>query len=961
MIVTRAPKPSSSSSSSSTPVPCGGRPALSQNPAICLLTCQSPCHPSVIQSASNSSKLNSSGSLLSKSSSSGSPAPSKCPREGPLAFRSQSEDAVVLTSNCEEPVVLRSHCEEPLAPRSHFKALFAHERSHSKACSCLVPVEGDEMTTPGARLQGAGPTAEGGRGTCHISSRDPSSLLWDSSDVLDGSRASSTSAPSSLASSSLSSSSSSSSRSSSNMSPRAPLPTAMSSGGVFRRLASMGGSGRPRTPSKGLATPLWPLHAQQSSRAHSWSSRGRSLLGWAFLWMTLQLVVLRVTPVGAQVVGENMRCHQEGEAVAVPKELFKDNPCLECVCENGIVVCNKRKCPSMEGCYWRLEAAGGSCCQDCKGCIHEGRMHKHGTNWTDGCSHYECQSGVLTVSQSQCHLPCYRSLPLQEGQCCQKCQGCWFEGRSVPEGETVSSRADPCIQCACSKGNLSCEKKACPVLSCPPSRQVPVPNSCCKTCIGSRNLLSPPNGRCFLNSHLYLSGGERTIDPCTVCTCHHGYITCQRRTCPVLNCSREFQIVLENECCPTCSAAAELENVCRVPGMVRKHGEEWQLEKCMSCRCANGETSCWTISCEYGNKPCPPGFKRIETEDECCPRCEEAPGVCTVFGDPHYLTFDGMLFNFQGACRYTLVRSCKGNAFSLKVNNDARRSALFSWTKSLLLTLPGMKVKLGQKLRTKVNKRRIKMKYPYNDPSGLIITREGLAMKISTPEGIKILWDGASYVEVEVPLHMQGKVCGLCGNFNRNITDDLTTYDGKMMETPDQMAMSWSIGKPKKCSVKMKKGKGLRLQRQNCPESKEGLTQCSLLNNTMFQSCHAVAPIDQFYNSCILDMCECKSSRRCECDTIQAYARHCERLGIAVPDWRKISNCGGLECPHGAEYMECAPPCRPTCRNPNPNLDCYTRRCREGCFCPPKTVLHRGTCIPTEDCPNKGRKRHRNS
>jgi len=60
-------------------------------------------------------------------------------------------------------------------------------------------------------------------------------------------------------------------------------------------------------------------------------------------------------------------------------------------------------------------------------------------------------------------------------------------------------------------------------------------------------------------------------------------------------------------------------------------------------------------------------------------------GVCTVFGDPHYRTFDGKLYSFKGACKYQLASDCVGHSFSIRVTNDARRTKSSTWTKTVAM------------------------------------------------------------------------------------------------------------------------------------------------------------------------------------------------------------------------------------------------------------------------------------
>ena len=67
---------------------------------------------------------------------------------------------------------------------------------------------------------------------------------------------------------------------------------------------------------------------------------------------------------------------------------------------------------------------------------------------------------------------------------------------------------------------------------------------------------------------------------------------------------------------------------------------------------------------------------------------------CIVFGDPHYRTFDGLLYTFQGSCMYTLAQQCssKQRKFSIRVKNSAK--AHLTYTKSVLVSMKNTKVSI---------------------------------------------------------------------------------------------------------------------------------------------------------------------------------------------------------------------------------------------------------------------------
>ena len=357
-----------------------------------------------------------------------------------------------------------------------------------------------------------------------------------------------------------------------------------------------------------------------------------------------------VTRLGGQSFpnGSNVRCwKREGEEV----EIRGITPCYTCRCLNGIVQCEDtgRKCPSTEGCYAIAAKAAGQCCEKCAGCYVNGTVVESGQTVVDPvnpCSTLTCFSGVLTQDKVQCDAGCGAPVAPGPGQCCPSCPRCYLNGHSLADGESASDPADPCRQCSCVQGSLVCQRKTCPVLPCPSKLHVTPPGQCCPQCSRARTPGRVSSDMCLFRNSVYRRGESFNPDPCTSCTCSR-HLT---PICSTAGCAKAHAP-------PTCTGD---------DGTVHPHASTWNTANCRTCKCNAGVSECTASECPA----CPPGTSPVAQPGECCPACRrmDRDGVCTVFGDPHYKTFDGRIFNFQGSCKYLLTKDCGegGGNFSIR-------------------------------------------------------------------------------------------------------------------------------------------------------------------------------------------------------------------------------------------------------------------------------------------------------
>ncbi|XP_052411199.1 mucin-19 isoform X24 [Carassius gibelio] len=441
--------------------------------------------------------------------------------------------------------------------------------------------------------------------------------------------------------------------------------------------------------------------------------------------------------------------------------------------------------------------------------------------------------------------------------------------------------------------------------------------------IGGRQCLCE-NGQLHCPKVCNCTVGKICVD-CAQIAVDTAHRTCESLTKPVSD---------DNSCISGCycpnglfedhnGGCVALENcTCEFSGKVFETGQSVETN-CKICTCRGGEWSCI---------------------DEAC------SGVCEVFGNGQYHTFDSKWYRFDGHCQYTLVKDAGSTGkFAVKTESVPCCDESLTCSRAISVELLGaVTLMLSDMKVTETHQTGVAL---LADPLYSIQT-VGLYIIISVPSlGITVIWDKHTRVTIQLEPRWRGRVLGLCGNFDGKVTNDLLTSSSSEVFSVLDFGNSWKTASPP-CSD---------VTHETFPCERHSYCaawaqrRCMILRSDTFIDCHLKVDPEPYYQACVLESCSCEFEGKFLgfCTAVSAYAEACSAKDVCI-NWRTPDLCP-VYCDYYNEVGQCTWHYNPCGQVKTCGTDNHFTGKLEGCYprCPEETPYYDknlGKCTALDNC-----------
>ncbi|XP_050963824.1 mucin-2 isoform X1 [Labeo rohita] len=475
---------------------------------------------------------------------------------------------------------------------------------------------------------------------------------------------------------------------------------------------------------------------------------------------------------------------------------------------------------------------------------------------------------------------------------------------------------------------------------------------------------------CTSDSHL---SNQQTCSPLPLCSCHHpggitppGPVVIGGRQCLCengqLHCPKVCNCTVD-KICVDCSQIPVNTAYRTCESLTKPASDD---NSCISgCYCPDGlfedhNGGCVThenCTCEFSGRVYETG-QSVETNCKIC-TCrggewfcvdEACSGVCEVFGNGQYRTFDSRWYRFDGHCQYTLVKDAGSSGeFAIKTESVPCCDESLTCSRAISVELLGAVTLMLSDM--KVTERHQAGDALLAEPLYFIHT-VGLYIIISVPRlGITVIWDKHTRVTIQLEPQWRGQVLGLCGNFDGKVTNDLLTSSSSEVFSVLDFGNSWKTAAPP-CSD---------VTHEIFPCERHSYCaawaqrRCMILRSDTFKDCHLKVDPEPYYQACVLESCSCEFEGKFLgfCTAVAAYAEACSGKDVCI-NWRTPDLCP-VYCDYYNEVGQCTwhyNPCGQvkTCGTNNH----FTGKL-EGCYpkCPEETPYYDknlGKCTTLDNC-----------